>query len=376
MRTPLLSTVVLFCAAAAYGQTPAPAPKPASDTLTLATGETLIGHFVRSTGGNVVFKSDALGELTIAWAKVKELQAGQNYVVLGKGVKLTRRTDLASLPKGAIKEADQVLTVTPAPGAAPQAIPVAEANNVVDEATFQNVLFHEPGFFGAWRGAITGGASLVQATQESRLFTGGIALIRLVPGENWLSPRNRTIVDFTADDGFTVQPNTPKVKTEIYHVDAERDEYFRGQDLYGFAAASFDHNYSQGLSLQSNVGGGLGYTVVKHANTSLDFKGSVDYIRQSFSAAESTHSLMGSNFIETFTHKTGKGIFFQQQITITPTWTVLDDYSALFSGSVTIPVFKRLGFSTGISDAFLNNPPPGFKKNSFQLTTALTYTLK
>lgn len=351
-------------------------PHPPSDTLTLTSGETLIGHFVRATGGNVVFKSDALGELTIAWAKVKELHAAAKYVVVGKRVHLTRRTDTSTLPKGTVAEADQTLTVETAPGAPAQKIPVAEANHVVDEATFQNVLFHEPGFFEAWKGAITGGAAIVQATQESRDFTGGISLVRLVPGENWLSPRNRTIFDFSAADGFTVQPGTQKVKTEIYHVDTERDEYFRGQDLYGFAAASFDHNYSQGLSLQSNLGGGIGYTVIKHANTTLDFKGSADYIRQNFSGQEKVQSLMGSNFIETFLHKTAKGIQFRQQVTATPTWTVLHDWSTLVSGSVTIPVFKRLGFTIGLTDAFLNNPPPGFKKNSFQGTTALTYTLK
>ncbi len=375
MRTPpvTLLAVTLACGFALAQTAP---PQPPSDTLTLTTGENLIGHFVRSNGANVVFKSDALGELTIAWAKVKELHAATNYVVVAKGVKLTRRTDTSSLPKGAIAEADQTVTVASAPGAPPQKIPVAEANNIVDAATFQNALLHDPGFFEDWHGAITGGATIVQATQQARTFTGGVNLVRLVPAENWLDPRNRTIFDFTAADGFTIQPGTPKVKTEIYHVDAERDEYFRGKELYGFAAVAFDHNYSQGLTLQSNLGGGLGYTVIKHANTTLDFKGSMNYIRQSFSAGENTHSLPGSNFIETFMHKTARGILFEQQIMITPTWTVLDDSSALVSGSVTIPVFKRLGFTTGITDAFLNNPPPGFKKNSFQLTTALTYTLK
>lgn len=375
MRTPsaTLLAVTLACGLALAQTTP---PKPPPDTLTLTTGETLIGHFVRSTGGNVVFKSDALGELTIAWAKVKELHAGEKYVVVAKGIKLTRKTGTATLPQGAIDEAEQTITVGAAPGASPQKIPVGDANNVVDEATFQNVLFHSPGFFEDWRGAISGGATIVQATQEARTFTGGISLVRLTPAENWLSPRNRTIFDFTAADGFTIQPGTAKVKTEIYHVDAERDEYFRGKDLYGFAAAAFDHNYSQGLTLQSNLGGGLGYTVVKHANTTLDFKGSITYIRQSFSAQENTQSLMGSNFVETFMHKTGKGILFQQQVIITPTWTTLHDYSWLAGGSVTIPVFRRLGFTTGVTDSYLHNPPPAFKKNSFQLTTALTYTLK
>jgi hypothetical protein len=376
MRTHSLLVIALAVGAFQQIQAQTPAPKPDPDTLLFTDGEKLIGHFVRSTGDNVIFKSDALGEQTIPWTKVKELHAAERYVVVGKSVKLTRHTDISGLPKGSVSAADQTLVLEPAPGAPPQRIPVAEAAHVVDEATFQNVLFHSPGFFEDWRGAVTGGVALVEATQRARSFTGAIALIRAVPLEGWLSPRNRTIVEFSVSDGSVTQPNTPKIKTNIFHADAERDEYFRGKDLYGFAQAAFDHNYSQGLDLQSNIGGGLGYTVIKKANEALDFKGSLTYIRQNFEANASDTSLFGSNFIETFSRRTARGIFFLQQITITPTWTELHDYSGSASGSVAIPVFKRLGFTTSLSDNYLNNPPPGFKKNSFQLTTGLTYTLK
>jgi hypothetical protein len=368
---------MLFAYAAfAHAQTAAPAPKPAPDTLTLASGEQLIGHFVRSTGGNVVFKSDALGELTIAWAKVKELRANGRYVVVEKNVKLTRRTDTSTLPKGTVTAVNQSVQVAPAPGAPPVSVPAAQAANIVDEATFQNVLFHNPGFFQAWNGTITGGASIVEATQQARTFTGSVALIRAVPTENWADPRDRTLVDFSASDGFVLQPSTPRIKTEIYHVNAERDEYFRAKDFYGFAQVAFDHNYSQGLDLQSNLGAGIGDTVIKKGNETLDVKGSVAYIKQDFQIRENNHSLAGSNFIETFTHKSAHGILFQQQIVLTPTWTVLSDYSAAVNASISIPVFKRLGFSTAAADNYLNNPPGGFKKNSFQLTTGLTYTLR
>jgi hypothetical protein len=43
---------------------------------------------------------------------------------------------------------------------------------------------------------------------------------------------------------------------------------------------------------------------------------------------------------------------------------------------MTVPVYKRFAFSMSVADTFLNNPPQTFKKNSFQLTTGLTYTLK
>jgi len=353
-----------------------PAPKPEPDTVVLTDGESLIGHFVRSTGATVTFKSDVLGELSIPWAKIKELHSAQRFAVVEKNIKLSRRADISKVPKGSVSMADQTLAVETGPGAAPQKIAIAEAAYVMDEPTFENDLHHSPGFFQDWKGAITAGATLVEATQQSRTFTGGVAFIRAIPQENWLDPRNRTSIDFSASDGYEIQPNQPTIKTEIYHFDAERDEYFRGKDVYGFVQVALDHNFSQGLKLQSNLGAGIGYTVIKKANETLDFKGSVTYLKQNFETSATDTNLIGSTFNETFLRKTAHGILFLQQISITPAWSILNDYSASASGSVAIPVYKRFAFTTALSDTFLNNPPHGFKKNSFQLTTGLTYTLK
>ena len=352
--------------------------KPGPDTLLLNDGEQLIGHFVGAHGGAVTFKSDLLGQLTIEWSKIKELHSIQKFAIVKKDVKLGRHSDVSGVPKGAVSMTGQTLAVEPGAGAgaAPQQIPIAQAAHVVDEPTFEKLLLHNPGFFDDWKGTITGGASLVEATQQSRTFTGSVAFIRAIPSENWLDPRNRTTIDFIASDGEVIQPNTPTVKTEIFHFDAERDEYFRGKDLYGFAATALDHNFSQGLKLQSNLGGGIGYTAIKKANETLDFKGSVTYLTQEFETSASSHNLIGSTFNETFMRKTAHGIVFAQQISVTPAWNMMRDYFATAGGSMTVPVYKRFAFNMSVTDAFLNNPPATFKKNSFQLTTGLTYTLK
>ena len=72
-------------------------------------------------------------------------------------------------------------------------------------------------------------------------------------------------------------------------------------------------------------------------------------------------------------HATNKS--FIEQLAITPAWNNTSAYSATGSAGITMPLYKRLSFSLNTIDTFLNNPPPGFKKNSFQLTTGLTYTL-
>ena len=62
-------------------------PAPAKDTITLTSGEQLIGRLVRETGGNITFQSDALGSVTIPIAKVKQMHASP-FAVVAKGEKL------------------------------------------------------------------------------------------------------------------------------------------------------------------------------------------------------------------------------------------------------------------------------------------------
>jgi len=42
--------------------------------------------------------------------------------------------------------------------------------------------------------------------------------------------------------------------------------------MFGFAQALLDHNYSQGLDLQQDYGGGIGFVVLKNPKQELDVK--------------------------------------------------------------------------------------------------------
>ena len=51
-------------------------------------------------------------------------------------------------------------------------------------------------------------------------------------------------------------------------------------------------------------------------------------------------------------------------------------FSADFTAALIFPVYKNLGFNTGVIDNYLTNPAPGFDNNSFQFTIGATYTFK
>jgi hypothetical protein len=373
---------MLLCARWVGAQAPQAGAKPQPDVLILNDDERVIGHFVGSNGASITFKSDLLGNLTVDWSKIKQLQTQGQYAILPKNAQLRPHTNTSTIPQGSLAMSDQKITVTPGGGTAPLVVSVGDAGQVMEEATFRKQVEPPPiGFNQDWTGTVTAGLSIVQATQESRTFTGGIALVRAIPVETEFPPRNRTTFDFTGSDGTLSTPATPSgpsqsVKTEILHSDAERDQYFTLSRVYAFGAVAFDHNYAQGLTLSQNYGGGIGWTIIRTPDETLDIKGSAEYIRQEFRVAEANHNLIGSNFSQNFLRKFKRGISFTEQFTVTPSWNITRAWTATGNAAINFPVYKQLSFTVSALDTFLNDPPPGFLKNSFQATTGLTYSLK
>ena len=366
----ILGLILLSGASSLFGQGQTGEP----DVIVFANGDKLAGHFVKSTGAAVTFKSDMLGDVTVDWSKVKELHTSARVAVLRKGVKLRKHDDPGTIPQGTLAMENQNLVLAQ-PGAQPaQSIPVGDSAMIIDQPGFEKAVTHKPGLFQDWAGTVTLGSSLVAATQDSESLTGAISLVRAEPGENWLEPRNRTSINFTSSYAEITQPATPTVKTSIYHGDLERDEYFSPR-LFVFGQAAFDHNVSQGLEIEQSYGGGVGVSLLEQTNQSLDLKFSVDYVRQQFEMWPN-QSLIGSWFAEHYRRKFKRGITVDQRLNAAPAWNRTRDYSAAFNTVVTLPVYKRLGASTGVIDSFLNDPPPGFRKNSFQFTLGATYSLR
>jgi hypothetical protein len=370
----VLSNTLLFHVAAprASAQAAKAEAKPEPDVLIFSDGEKLIGHLVRAGADKVTFKSDMAGEITVEWKKVQELHTSDKFAVVGKNVKLRHREE-DGIPKGTITMKDQKIEVTPDGGHPPQTMAIADTANVIDVPSFEKSL-HRPGFFEDWKGGFTGGASLVEATQDSTTLTGSVALVRAIPTESWLDPSNRTLVNFSAAYGKVTQPGTPTVKTSILHADGERDEYFT-ERVYAFGQVAYDHNFSQGLDLQQAYGGGVGWTVVKTASQTLDVKASIGYVDQKFQESASNQSLVASTFAERYNRTLPHGILFAEQFSGNPAWNNTRAYSAVATAGLAMPVYKRLSLAVNSTDTFLNDPPPGFKKNSFQFTTGITYTL-
>jgi hypothetical protein len=210
-----------------------------------------------------------------------------------------------------------------------------------------------------------------------------------------MTARNRTTVDVNESYGKNTSPGaipqtvpipTPDVTTlsSIFHADAERDEYFSPR-FYALGDTSFDHNYSQGLGLQQVYGGGIGWTPVQTPKQQLDLKIDVHYEKQQFitdpvngAVVTTTPSMniIGSTVFESYHRNLPKKLVFTEIATILPAFNDANAYSANGTATLAIPVFKRLSAMISTTDNFLNDPQVGYKKNSYQFVTGVTYLIR
>ena len=383
----------LACAGQAKPPEP-PKPAPAPDVLTLSDGDTLHGKQVSEVAGKVTFHTDSLGDVVLAWDKIKELRTAQKFDVLDKNVKLRGKSTDSQIPSGTLEVANKTLSVHSESGAPHPPIPVGDAQYVVDHATLQKQIDHGPGFFSGWNGAATAGATLVTATQNQYTLTGAIGLVRAVPTVSWLNTRSRTSADFSGSYGRITQPaytipatsTTPAtfvpesvVKSAISHFDAERDQYFSAR-VYALAQTAFDHNFSQDLSLQQIYGGGIGWTSMKSPNRQLDMKGSIQYEKQQFiqGSGSANQNLIGSTFAANFAARL-KLFTYVQGVSFIPAYNETHAYSVNETDTFAFPAYRNFSFSMGTIDSYLNDPPasePPTRRNSFQFTMGLTYAIK
>lgn len=359
-------------------------PAPQLDTIVFVNGDQLTGVLLRSVGDKLVFKSDVVGEVTVPLAKIKEMRSSGSFAVLRKDVRVHRgdlRSGTLSVTGGNV--------IVQSPLAPPEIIPVKEVGYILDQQTVDREVERKAGIWYGWSGTVSGGATIVQSTQYGRTFNVGVSLARTVPTVAYLRARNRTLVSLQETYGKLTTPAVPLgaldangnpipdsvVKTSIFHGGLERDQYFT-QRFYALATTAFDHNYAQGLELQSTYGGGIGWTPKSTPKQQLDVKADVHYTKEEFQTPSSNLDLFGSSLSETYKLALPRKMILTQALALLPAWNNLDAYAANGNVALAVPVLKRLAMSLSAADSFLNNPSYGYKKNSFQFVTGITYSLK
>ncbi len=365
-----------------------PAPKPAPDVLVFANGDKLTGKLLNAAGGNVVFHSDMAGDLTIPFSKVKELHSGSEFVALRAG----KPGQYKPVASGAVSFADDKVTLTESPSTGQgktDTLATKDLGFLIDVPSYAKEVDNRASFRAGWTGSATGGFSLVRSTQSSTTFTGALNFVRQVPTVAYLPRNHRTTLNVAETYGTSttplIPPTTPStapevILTNIFHADAERDQYFSTR-FYVLADTSFDHNFASGLQFQQIYGLGVGWTPVQESRQELDFKADVHYLKQQFiqnlnTAPPMNQEIVGSTFQENYRRNLPHKIVFTEWANLLPAWNQLVAYSANAYLGVALPLHRRFNVSLSATDNYINNPAQYYRTNTVQYVTGVTYTLK
>ena len=359
-----------------------PPAKPEPDTIVFKNGDQLTGTLVSGSGNSLVFKSDMAGSIVVSLDNVKELRTHGSFAVLKKDVPLTQKNVQQEIHPGPLAYADGTVTVNSMSGAS-SSVPENDVAFIVDQPTFQKQL-EKPSLLSGWTGALSAGATSVQSSSYGTSFNLNVNAVRSIPVVSYLPRRNRMTFNLSETYGKLTTPTVPQTtpatpdavaKSSIFHSDFERDEYISPRFFY-FGDLAFDHNYAQGLNLQQLYGGGLGWTAIQQPKQQLDLKAEIHYEEQRFqnTGVTQNQNLIGATLSEAYRRNLPGKLLLTENGSVLPAFNNPNAYSANGSVNLALPTFHRLTANFGLSDSFINDPPIGFQKNSFQFVTGIGYT--
>ncbi len=136
------------------------------------------------------------------------------------------------------------------------------------------------------------------------------------------------------------------------------------------------------LQLQQSYGAGLGWSVLNSSRNSLDVRADLQYEQQQFyngltsGLGTPSVNLVGLAINENWKRNLVHNIKLNEYVTLTPTFNILQAYSAVANANFVFPVYKKLNFTLSSTDNYLGDPPEGYLRNTFQFTAGVTYVVK
>jgi len=345
-----LSVCVLFLSAGAG----------LADQITMKDGDRITGNIVKKDGDSVTVKSKNFGTVTLKWADVATVKSDEPLNITlagGKTVKANIET-----------QGDGIQVAAPG---APQAVDPKDVVTLRDDAeekAYQKFL--HPRLLDLW--TVTGSLNLAgtKGNAETSTLTTPINFVRA-------SNTTRTTAYF----------NSISSSAKINGVDSSTAKAIRGGWAYDhnltkkiFANAFNDYEYDkfQALDLRMVIGGGVGYHVWSHDTSHLSLVGGGDWNRAAFGAARASAAFTRNSaeafWGDDFNYKISARTSFVETFRMFNNLSDTGQYRMNADAGATTQLTKWLTWNVSLSDRYLSDPVPGFKKNDFLYSTGLGFS--
>jgi putative salt-induced outer membrane protein YdiY len=332
-----------------------------AEQVHLKDGSVVTGDFQRLLNGNIIFKTDSVGTLTIPAANVTTFKSKNTVVVVLKGGKTA--DGIFSVMAAGVWQLESTAGITklqPADVAAVYPFDVyMKENPAGSRRPWQD-----------WKGQGALGYVLQESSQNSRSLSINFNGNRVEPTLPGMSPRRATHFSLNmafatvTQSGVTTKANT---LTSVL-----RQDFFIGGDSrnYLFLQGQWDHIQPQELSVRQTYGGGVGRDLIRRPDFTFSVQGGLTYVRTSFATGELRNE-MDALTAEKVVWTVFKRLRVNHEFDVYPSLTSVGDYRFNSLTALDAPISDRFSFNISLNDQYLSNPLPGTQANVLILSTGL-----
>ena len=323
-----------------------------ADQVSLKNGDRLTGTIVKSDGKTLVLHTDYAGDVSLKWDAVEGIQSSEPlHVQLLNGKTVS----------GQVTTSDGKLEIATKSGNVESSVAdVKTLRNEAEETAYEKTL--HPGLLQGWTSGLNAGFALTRGNSATKNLSLAFVATRQTLNDKLGLYANSV---YSTNDARGAVPST----TANTAGGGARYDHDLTKKIFAFVGADFFADALQGLNLRSVFGGGAGYHVVERDTTTLDLLAGLNYTRESYTTF--SRNLAALTLGEEFMHKLGKGTVLNQKAFIFPDLNSAGDYRGTVDFATVTKISKRLGWQNAFSDIYVNNPPPGRKRNDVILTTGL-----
>jgi len=343
-----------------------------ADQVTLKNGDHLTGTVVKGDGKTIVLHTDAMGDITIQFAAVREIKTDKDLHIGVKGGK----TEV-----GTVTATDGKIEVATKTAGTVEVVPaeVTVIRNDAEQTAFDKSL--HPGLLNGWTGGVNVGFSLARGNSESENLALAFNAVH--------ASLNDKLTLYATSIDTTNNLATPSTVANLETGGLRFDRNLNPR-LFAFGAADFMSNALQFLDLRQVYTGGFGLHVIKNDKTVLDFLGGVNYTHETYSNGAEiaptppsttptgvfesygvTNRYVALTLGEELMHKLGKTTVVTQNVDFYPNLQNTGQYRFTFNLGTVTKINKWLGWQNQFGDIYVSNPPTGSKTNDVLFTTGL-----
>lgn len=328
-----------------------------ADQITLKNGDRLTGAIVKSDGKTIVFKSDLLGDVSVAVENVTNVTSDKPvYVTLANGRVIS----------GTVSTRDNQAEIKSGSGAVVvERSEIAVIRSEAEQRVYESTL--NPGWLEQWSGFADVGVALTRGNSNTTNLGLGLAMARE-------TLRDKTTLYAASVYNREKTSGVSRTTANTFRFGARYDRNF-AKKFFGYGFTDLEHNGLQNLNLRWVLGGGIGYHAIKNERTQLDLLGGLDMSREYFDGVNNDRTSLEAQLGQTLDHHFTPRVSLKEQLFFFPNLSEGGEYRINFDAALVMDISRRLAWQVTLSDRYLSDPPGGFKQNDLLMTTGLKIKL-